>query len=36
VEEKRPGEYYPIEENDEGTFIMNSKDMCMIEHLQRF
>lgn len=36
VEEKRPGEYYPIEENDEGTFIMNSKDMCMIEHLKRF
>ena len=36
VEEKRPGEYYPIEENDEGTFIMNSKDLCMIEHLQRF
>lgn len=36
VEEKRPGEYYPIEENDEGTFIMNSKDMCMIEYLQKF
>lgn len=36
VEEKRPDEYYPIEENDEGTFIMNSKDMCMIEHLQKF
>lgn len=36
VEEKRPGEYYPIEETDEGTFIMNSKDMCMIEHLQKF
>ena len=36
VEEKRPGEYYPIEENDEGTFIMNSKDMCMVEHLERF
>lgn len=36
VEEKRPGEYYPIEENHEGTFIMNSKDLCMIEHLQRF
>ena len=36
VEEKRPGEFYPIEENDEGTFIMNSKDMCMIEHLQKF
>jgi len=36
VEEKRPGEYYPIEENDEGTFIMNSKDMCLVEHLDRF
>lgn len=36
MEEKRPGEYYPIEENDEGTFIMNSRDMCMIEHLQKF
>ena len=36
VEEKRPGEYYPIEENDEGTFIMNSKDMCMVEYLQKF
>lgn len=36
VEEKRPGEYYPIEENDEGTFIMNSKDLCMIEYLQKF
>lgn len=36
VEEKRPGEYYPIEENEEGTFIMNSKDMCMVEYLQKF
>ncbi|WP_454206348.1 peptidase U32 family protein [Peptoniphilus sp. Marseille-Q6390] len=33
VEEKRPGEYFPIEEHDEGTFIMNSKDLCMIEHI---
>lgn len=32
-EEKRPGEHFPIEE-DEGTFIMNAKDLCMIEHLQ--
>ena len=32
VEEKRPGEYYEITE-DGGTFIMNSNDMCMIEHL---
>lgn len=33
MEEKRPGQYYPVEEHEEGTFIMNSKDLCMIEHL---
>lgn len=33
VEEKRPGEYLPVEENDRGTFIFNSKDLCMIEHI---
>ncbi|MBQ2880696.1 MAG: U32 family peptidase [Clostridia bacterium] len=33
MEETRPGEYFPIEENDHGTFIFNSKDMCMIEHV---
>ncbi|WP_422487214.1 peptidase U32 family protein [Gudongella sp. DL1XJH-153] len=33
VEEKRPGEYFPIEEHDEGTFLFNSKDLCMIEHI---
>ncbi|MFA5524938.1 MAG: U32 family peptidase C-terminal domain-containing protein, partial [Tissierellales bacterium] len=33
VEEKRPGEYYPIYEDDQGTFIMNSKDLSMIEHI---
>lgn len=33
VEEKRPGQYFPIEENDQGTFIFNSKDLCMIEHI---
>lgn len=33
VEEKRPGEYYPIEEDDKGTYIMNSKDLCMIQHI---
>lgn len=32
-EEKRPGEYYPIEEDERGTYIMNSKDLCMIEHI---
>ena len=33
VEEKRPGVYYPIEEDERGTYIMNSKDLCMIEHI---
>ena len=33
MEETRPGEYLPIEENDRGTFIFNSKDLCMIEHI---
>ena len=33
VEETRPGEYMPIEENDRGTYIFNSKDLCMIEHI---
>jgi U32 family peptidase len=33
VEEKRPGEYLPVEENEQGTFILNSKDLCMIEHI---
>lgn len=36
VEEQRPGEYYPIDEDEEGTFIFNSKDMCLIEHMQKF
>ena len=33
VEETRPGEYFPVTENDRGTFIFNSKDLCMIEHI---
>ena len=33
-EEKRPGEFFPIEENDRGTFIMNAKDMNMLAHLR--
>lgn len=33
MEEKRPGEYFPIEEDDGGTYIMNAKDMCMIDHI---
>ena len=33
MEEKRPGEYMPVFENERGTFIMNSKDLCMIEYI---
>ncbi|MFY9594582.1 MAG: U32 family peptidase [Caldicoprobacterales bacterium] len=33
VEEKRPGEYYPVFEDERGTYIMNSKDLCMIEYI---
>ena len=33
VEETRPGEYMPVYENERGTFIFNSKDLCMIEHV---
>ena len=33
VEEKRPGEYLPVYENERGTYIFNSKDLCMIEHM---
>jgi putative protease len=33
VEEKRPGEYYPIFEDAAGTYIMNAKDLCMIDHI---
>lgn len=34
-EAKRPGEFYPIEEDSHGTYIMNSKDLCLIEHLDK-
>ncbi|MSS76908.1 U32 family peptidase [Anaerococcus sp. AGMB00486] len=34
-EEKRPGEYYPIEEDENGTFIMNSKDLCLIDEIDK-
>ena len=34
VEEKRPGEYFPVFEDEKGTYILNSKDMCMIDHLK--
>ena len=33
VEESRPGQYMPVEENERGTYIFNSKDLCMIEHI---
>lgn len=33
MEEKRPGEYFPVEEDEKGTYILNSRDMCMIDHL---
>ncbi len=33
MEESRPGEYLPVFENDRGTYIFNSKDLCMIEHI---
>lgn len=33
MEESRPGEYFPVFENERGTFIFNSKDLCMIEHI---
>ena len=34
MEEKRPGEYFPVFEDEKGTYILNSKDMCTIDHLQ--
>ena len=33
MEEKRPGEYFPVYEDEKGTYIMNSRDMCMIDHI---
>lgn len=35
VEETRPGEYMPVFENERGTFIYNSKDLCMVEHIDK-
>ena len=35
MEEKRPGEYFPVYEDEKGTYILNSRDMCMIDHLQQ-
>ncbi|MBQ3497070.1 MAG: U32 family peptidase C-terminal domain-containing protein, partial [Oscillospiraceae bacterium] len=34
MEEKRPGEYFPVFEDEMGTYIMNSRDMCMIDHVR--
>ncbi|MEI7885187.1 MAG: U32 family peptidase [Clostridia bacterium] len=33
VEEQRPGEYLPVEEDEHGTYIFNTKDLCMLEHI---
>ncbi|WP_407382998.1 peptidase U32 family protein [Ruminococcus sp.] len=33
VEENRPGEFFPVEENEKGTYLYNSRDLCMIEHI---
>jgi putative protease len=33
MEEQRPGEFFPVEEDERGTYIFNSKDMCMIDHV---
>ena len=35
MEEKRPGQYFPIYEDEKGSYILNAKDMCMIEHLDK-
>ena len=35
MEEKRPGEYYPVFEDESGTYIMNAKDLSMIEHIDK-
>lgn len=35
VEEKRPGEYYPIIQEEQGSYILNAKDMCMIDHIDK-
>lgn len=33
VEEKRPGQYFPIEQTEEGAYLFNSQDMCMLDHI---
>ena len=36
LEEKRPGEYYPVYEDEKGTFFFNSKDLCMLRYIPDF
>ena len=36
LEEKRPGEYYPVFEDEKGTFLFNSKDLCMLKYIPEF
>ena len=35
MEEKRDGQYFPVFEDDKGTYILNSKDLCMINHIDK-
>jgi putative protease len=35
MEEKRPGEYFPVFEDEKGTYILNAKDLCMIDHINK-
>src|SRR5699024_2315460 len=35
MEEKRPNEFYPIFEDEKGTYILNAKDLCMIDHIDK-
>ena len=35
MEEKRPGEYYPVIEEEQGSYILNAKDLCMIDHIDK-
>ncbi len=35
VEEKRPGQYYPVEQTEGGTYILNARDLCLLEHLDK-
>ena len=35
MEEKRPGQYFPIYEDEKGSYILNAKDLCMIEYIDK-